>query len=118
MAPGEIEPSLFDWLTDNTIEIPEAQLMGVLDDFPHDETVHAAIIARPYLTEAVVVRLIALVSQALFESLISGPNAALTSCPLLAKSGHERTSRITFKRASFPMRGKVCNPQFIFELCF
>ena len=71
LAPGEIEPSLVDWLTDSTIEIPEAQLMGVLDDFPHDETVHGAIIARPYLSEAVIVRLVALVSQALFDSLIS-----------------------------------------------
>ncbi len=71
LAPREIEPSLVDWLTDSTIEIPEAQLMGVLDDFPHNETVHGAIIARPYLSEAVIVRLVALVSQALFNSLIS-----------------------------------------------
>ena len=70
-APREIEPSLVDWLTDSTIEIPEAQLMGVLDDFPHNEAVHGAIIARPYLSEAVIVRLVALVSQALFNSLIS-----------------------------------------------
>ena len=71
LAAREIEPSLVDWLTDSTIEIPEAQLMGVLDDFPHNETVHEAIIARPYLSEAVIVRLVALVSQALFNSLIS-----------------------------------------------
>ncbi len=45
--------------------------MGVLDDFPHNEAVHGAIIARPYLSEAVIVRLVALVSQALFNSLIS-----------------------------------------------
>ena len=71
LAPGEIEPSLVDWLTDSTIEIPEVQLMGVLDDFPHNKTVHAAIIARPYLSEGVIVRLIAQVSQVLFDSLIS-----------------------------------------------
>ena len=46
-------------------------LSSLLDDFPDNETVHAAIIARPYLSEAVIVRLVALVSQALSDSLIS-----------------------------------------------
>ena len=71
LAPGEIEQSLVNWLIDSTNEISEAQLMGALDEFSHNEKIHAAIIARPYLSEAVIARLVALVSQALFDILVS-----------------------------------------------
>jgi hypothetical protein len=71
LAPGADKTPLIDRLADSTAEIPEAQFMAILDEFPHDETVHTAIIARPYLSESVIVRLVALVSPALLDSLIS-----------------------------------------------
>ena len=71
LAPGANETSLIDRLADNATEIPETQVMDILDDFPHNERVHTAIIARPYLSEAVIMRLVALVSPILRDSLIS-----------------------------------------------
>jgi hypothetical protein len=71
LAPGADKTPLIDRLADGAAEIPESQLMAILDEFPHDETVHTAIIARPYLSESVIVRLVALVSPALLDSLIS-----------------------------------------------
>lgn len=71
LAPGANEASLIDRLADNATEIPETQVMDILDEFPHNERVHTAIIARPYLSEAVIMRLVALVSPILRDSLIS-----------------------------------------------
>ena len=71
LAPGANEASLIGRLADSAAEIPETQLMDILDDFPHHVSVHAAIIARPYLSEAVIMRLVALVSPILRDSLIS-----------------------------------------------
>lgn len=71
LAPGADKTPLIDLLADSTAEIPDAQFMGILDEFPHNESVHAAIIARPYLSESVIVRLVALVSPALLDSLVS-----------------------------------------------
>ena len=71
LAPGADVTSLIDRLADSAAEIPETQLMDILDDFRHDESVLAAIIARPYLSEAVIMRLVALVSPILRDSLIS-----------------------------------------------
>ena len=71
LAPGANETSLIDRLADSAAEIPETQLMDILDDFRQDDSVHAAIIARPYLPEAVIMRLVALVSPILRDSLIS-----------------------------------------------
>ena len=70
-APAAITPALIDRLANRANALPESQLMDILDDFPHDDTVHTAIIARPYLPEAVIVRLLSLVSPALFYSLVS-----------------------------------------------
>lgn len=63
--------SLLDRLTDAATEIPESQMMDLLDGYPHDETVHAAIIARRHLSDAVIVRLIGLVSPSLFDRLVA-----------------------------------------------
>jgi len=71
LAPGANVTSLIDRLADGASEFPETQLMDILDEFPHHVSVHAAIIARPYLSEAVIMRLVALVSQTLRDSLIS-----------------------------------------------
>ena len=71
LAPGANVTSLIDRLADGASEIPESQLMDILDEFPHHVSVHAAIIARPYLSEAVIMRLVALVSPTLRDSLIS-----------------------------------------------
>ncbi len=71
LAPGVNVTSLIDRLADGAGEFPETQLMDILDKFPHHVSVHAAIIARPYLSEAVIMRLVALVSPTLRDSLIS-----------------------------------------------
>ena len=71
VTPAEITPALIDRLANRAIEIPDSVFMDILDEFPHDETVHTTIIARPYLPEAVIVRLIGLVAPALFNSLVS-----------------------------------------------
>ena len=71
LVPEADETAVIGLLADSATKIPETKLMAILDDFPHDETVHTAIIARPYLSEVVIVRLVALVSPALFGSLVS-----------------------------------------------
>ena len=70
LTPAADETSTVDRLADSATEIPEIQLMDILDDFPHNEKVHTAIIARPYLPEAVIVRLLALVSPDRLNNLI------------------------------------------------
>ena len=52
-------------------DIPEAELMSILDRHPHAAAVHAAMIQRPNLPEAVIVRLAALLRPALIDTLVS-----------------------------------------------
>ncbi len=70
-SPKADPASLIAGLADGASEISDTQLMGALDDFPHDQALHAAIIARFYLPDTVVMRLVALVSPDLADSLIS-----------------------------------------------
>ncbi len=58
-------------LNDPNFEIPDADLMAILDRNPHDEKVHAAIIKRAFLSEQVVARLVTLVSPVQFDALAS-----------------------------------------------
>ena len=58
-------------LNDPNFEIPDADLMAILDRIPHDEKVHAAIIKRAFLSEQVVARLVTLVSPVQFDALAS-----------------------------------------------
>ncbi|MDX1482937.1 MAG: hypothetical protein R3229_00530 [Alphaproteobacteria bacterium] len=65
------EASAIDQPDDDSAEAKEAQMMAALDADPRDESLHAAIIQQPYLSEAMVMKLAALVSPKLFERLIS-----------------------------------------------
>lgn len=65
------ERSAMERLADSAAEISESEMMDLLDGSARDETVLAAIIARPYLTDAVIIRLLGLVSPALFDRLLA-----------------------------------------------
>lgn len=50
-------------LSDKSCEIPDVALAAILDAYRHDRRVHRALIARPALPEAIVLRLIRLVAR-------------------------------------------------------
>ena len=76
LAPGanrrfasDDAPQFF--LDDPNAEISDTEIMAILDQNPHDEMIHAAIIKRRSLSEQVVARLVAVVSPAQFDILVS-----------------------------------------------
>jgi hypothetical protein len=56
---------------DHGTEMPESEVMAMLDSWPGDEEILAAVIARPFLGEATILRLAALAPPKLYDSLVS-----------------------------------------------
>lgn len=49
----------------------EADVLRILERSPYDESVHAEIIERPYLSDAILTRLVAIVSDSQLETLFA-----------------------------------------------
>lgn len=57
-------------LQENAPDLGQSEMMAILDCWPHDGAIHAALIGLDALPEPVVARLVALTSPELYERLV------------------------------------------------
>jgi hypothetical protein len=69
--PGTPERSPWSLRAAATCDDSETELLQVLERSPHDQAVHAGIIARPHLSNALMIRLIPLLSDGQLDALFA-----------------------------------------------